>query len=263
MVSIQPTYTGYVDTTEDALILFEAYLSGGLRHVPRRPRDHERSSLIRSGSVFIYNEKTSGIKRWTDGVAWSPSRILGSFLLYRELDRPFASGEKKTAIKKSQRYPVQSDELYAAPPTFAAPSTPSDYEQRLRGSLVDSYHFKSGGLVKKTMSVTVRDESHHLISYYQMDHVTANLLQRPSDAPDLAGIRPRAELTPKLRPPEEVDQTTHGAREGTNSGHWPVALANSCPHHAEYPQYGHQSHVSAGCWVLPPNTAPRRPIRCT
>lgn len=58
--------------------------------------------MIQSGNTFIYEEKTTGIKRWTDGVIWSPSRILGNFLVYRELDKPFLSGEKRKTIKKSQ-----------------------------------------------------------------------------------------------------------------------------------------------------------------
>jgi hypothetical protein len=95
-----PTYTGLVTTTLDALILFEACLGGILNHVPRRPHDKERSDLIRSGNVFIYEESASGIKRWTDGITWSPSRILGNFLVYRELDQAFAPGEKKRALKK-------------------------------------------------------------------------------------------------------------------------------------------------------------------
>ena len=97
-----PTFTGFVRNTTDALILFEACLSGKLHYVPRRPHDRERSQLIQSGNIFIYEEKESGIKRWTDGVAWSPSRILGDFLIYRELDKPFPPGEKKRAIKRKR-----------------------------------------------------------------------------------------------------------------------------------------------------------------
>lgn len=48
--------------------------------VPRRLRDDERK-LIRSGSVFVFDEHESGIKRWTDGLLWSPSRILWNFLV--------------------------------------------------------------------------------------------------------------------------------------------------------------------------------------
>ena len=101
--ALKPTFQGRVATTQDALILFEACLQGHLAHVHRRPHDRERSSLIRSGSVFIYEENASGIKRWTDGVTWSPSRILGNFFGYRELQRPFSPGKKKRATKKQQR----------------------------------------------------------------------------------------------------------------------------------------------------------------
>ena len=97
-----PTFHGFVQNSMDGLMLFEACLSGKLHHVPRRPHDRERSQLIKSGSVFIYEENASGIKRWTDGVAWSPSRILGNFLIYRELEKPFPPGEKKRAMKRKR-----------------------------------------------------------------------------------------------------------------------------------------------------------------
>jgi hypothetical protein len=98
----KPTFTGFVQNSMDGLILFEACLSGKLDHVPRRPHDRESSQLIKSGNIFIYQENESGIKRWTDGVTWSPSRILGNFLIYRELDKPFPPGEKKRAIKRKR-----------------------------------------------------------------------------------------------------------------------------------------------------------------
>ena len=52
------------------------------------------------------------------------------------------------------------------------PDTPSarsdggydDAQRALIGSLVDSYGFKEGGLVKKTMSVNINNVSHHLVS---------------------------------------------------------------------------------------------------
>lgn len=86
---LAPTFNGHIATTMDAAILFEACLQGRIPHVPRRPHDRERQDLIASGNVFIYEEHASGIKRWTDGVSWSPSRILGNFLIYRELEKPF------------------------------------------------------------------------------------------------------------------------------------------------------------------------------
>lgn len=213
---LEPTFTGYVASTHDALILFEACLTGVLHHVPRRPHDRERAQLVRSGSVFIYEENASGIKRWTDGVTWSPSRILGNFLVYRELDKPFPPGEKKRAMKKGTRRPPQparAGEPYPRPQTesngqtyspSASSATPygertaqSELERALVGSLVDSYGFKDSGLVKKTMSVTVQGVTHHLVSYYSVEDVMRGVLSPPSMVETLKYIRPRPELTTK------------------------------------------------------------------
>lgn len=37
--------------------------------------------MIKSGAVFIFSVEESGIKRWTEGLAWSQSRISGNFLV--------------------------------------------------------------------------------------------------------------------------------------------------------------------------------------
>lgn len=37
--------------------------------------------MIRSGAVFVFSVEESGIKRWTEGLAWSQSRISGNFLV--------------------------------------------------------------------------------------------------------------------------------------------------------------------------------------
>src|SRR6478609_2341806 len=79
------TYHGYVRTPADAIRLFEACRLGILPRVQRRLSEKERQS-IRSGSVFAWDEREAGMRRWTDGRTWSPSRVSGSFLTYRELD---------------------------------------------------------------------------------------------------------------------------------------------------------------------------------
>jgi Gti1/Pac2 family transcription factor len=221
--ALQPTFQGHVSTTQDALVLFEACLQGHLSHVPRRPHDRERSSLIRSGSVFIYEENASGIKRWTDGVTWSPSRILGNFLVYRELDKPFPPGEKKRAMKKQNRRPSRPGEPYPGSlgsenGSFGAERQPSEVERQLIGSLIDSYGFKPDGLVKKTMSVTVQGVTHHLVSYYNVHDVIANNLRTPSQTENLQYIRPRPELTSKqsFRSPIEEVEEVDGIRDGQN-----------------------------------------------
>ncbi|KAI9826813.1 MAG: hypothetical protein M1832_005751 [Thelocarpon impressellum] len=227
--SLQPTYQGHVATTHDALALFEACLSGELHHVPRRPHDRERGNLIRSGCVFIYEENASGIKRWTDGVPWSPSRILGNFLVYRELLKPFPPGEKKRATKRTKRtskpgepYPRPQLEdgspTSPTPPSFRAGETVDrETERSLIGSLVDSYGFKDDGLVKKTMSVTVNGVHHHLVSYYKVEDVVNGVLEAPSQNLTLRSIRPRHELTSRQNfraPLDELDDGLDGGADG-------------------------------------------------
>ncbi|KAK0518107.1 Global transcription regulator sge1, partial [Tilletia horrida] len=67
-------------STKDALLLFEAVRQNRLPKITRRLREEERAELIRSGAVFVFDEAESGVKRWTDGLYWSPSRILNNFL---------------------------------------------------------------------------------------------------------------------------------------------------------------------------------------
>lgn len=199
-----PTFQGYIGTTIDALILFEACLQGILTHVPRRPHDRERPDLIKSGFVFVYEEHASGIKRWTDGVSWSPSRILSNFLIYRELDKPFAPGEKKRALKKTKKPQVgvtktevtsrTNGNWVAGAGALDPNGSPKDPERALIGSLVDSYAFKPDGLMKKTISVKWNGVTHHLVSYYTVADATSGRLVTPSKDPQLNGVVPRQEL---------------------------------------------------------------------
>jgi hypothetical protein len=202
---LQPTYTGYISTTLDALILFEACLSGHTCHVPRRPHDRERQDMIKSGHVFVYEEHSSGIKRWTDGAHWSPSRILGNFLIYREMNEAFAPGEKKRAMrnrKSPTRGVVKSNSSSSNSMSSGASMSLSmdptaaekDQERALVGSLVDSYKFKTNGLVKKTISILWNGVPHHLVSYYNCSDVTHGRLLRPSQHPSFVSLTPRSAL---------------------------------------------------------------------
>ncbi|KAJ6441687.1 Gti1/Pac2 family protein [Purpureocillium lavendulum] len=217
-----PTWRGHIASTLDALLLFEAALSGRLNHVPRRPHDRERQELIKSGSVFIYEEHASGIKRWTDGVSWSPSRILGNFLIYRELDKPFPPGEKKRAIRRKRATGGSSSGVTKSEGTSRSsnggflPQTSDnskDIERSLIGSLVDSYPFKENGLVKKTISITYHGIPHHLVSYYGVDDVLSGGLLTPSRDTGLRDIVPRVELMTSQNfraPVDEIEYNPDG-----------------------------------------------------
>ncbi len=76
-------FIGYVETTTDALRLIMAARQGIIPRITRRLNDSERRSMIKSGAVFVFCVEESGIKRWTEGLCWSPSRIVGNFLVCR------------------------------------------------------------------------------------------------------------------------------------------------------------------------------------
>ncbi|KAF9438835.1 hypothetical protein BGZ76_004146 [Entomortierella beljakovae] len=89
------TYFGLIKTPQDALIIFEGKSChiGVISRVHRRLSDIERQ-CVRSGSVYCFDEREAGMRRWTDGKSWSPSRVTGSFLTYRELDDSQGNGGK-------------------------------------------------------------------------------------------------------------------------------------------------------------------------
>lgn len=140
----EPPWCGWIETTGDALLILEAARRGLIPRVTRRLVDSERK-MITSGSVFVFDEDESGIKRWTDGFFWSPSRILGNFLLYRETD-------KRGSASRGGR-PDDSDggkdSQALSRPKADTPVVDKARERSLRGSLTNSDKFKPDGLMKK------------------------------------------------------------------------------------------------------------------
>lgn len=261
-----PTWKGHIETTKDALIIFEACFTGALAHCFRRPHDRERNQLIVSGNVFVYEEATSGIKRWTDGIPWSPSRILTNFLIYRQLNNPFPPGEKKRATKRGQR-PSRPGEPYPSTGTKPAsgdesfrfsPGSPvsagakveenvdKDANRGLLGSLVDSYEFKENGLLKKTMTVVINNIQHHLVSYYSLEDAKYNL-ETPRDDARLKDIPLRDELMnqPKFKFPnfDDAGDGSFEQMDSSQSGYPPYYGNGYDPsRHLSTSSQGHVSH---------------------
>ncbi|KAI2792912.1 hypothetical protein POX_b02956 [Penicillium oxalicum] len=178
------TYYGHVRTPADAIILFEACRIGLLPRVQRRLSEKERQS-IRSGSVFVWDEREAGMRRWTDGKSWSASRVSGSFLTYREMEGKRGGG---TGPQTSVARPGKTPE-----------SRGSDDD---RGDGTDEgpdgYRYKPDGLMKQSFSITTSTGQHlHLISYYSRSHPSAANLQQPTTDPALRHVRPQKGLYPE------------------------------------------------------------------
>ncbi|TFK22853.1 hypothetical protein FA15DRAFT_621866, partial [Coprinopsis marcescibilis] len=185
----EPPWSGWIDTTGDALLILEAARRGLIPRVTRRLVDSERK-MIASGSVFVFDEEESGIKRWTDGFFWSPSRILGNFLLYRETDKRGNRNARTVEPEGDSPDAFRPAEgSLSRPKTDAATMGIDRHRERLLcGSLTNSYKFKSDGLMKKTFSLTINGVAQHLISYYKIEDVENGRLRTPSSLPELASL---------------------------------------------------------------------------
>jgi hypothetical protein len=65
-----PTYRGYLQTEDDAFYLLEGILRGKHFHSCQRPRDGEATI---SGNVFVWEENSTSIDHWRDGMKWNIS----------------------------------------------------------------------------------------------------------------------------------------------------------------------------------------------
>lgn len=146
----EPPWSGWIESTGDALLILEAARRGLIPRVTRRLVESERK-MITSGSVFVFDEDESGIKRWTDGFFWSPSRILGNFLLYRETEKRGAG--HRTAARRDEHGERKTQSLSRSKSDLSGMSIDRQRERTLVGSLTDSYKFKNGGLMKKVRSI--------------------------------------------------------------------------------------------------------------
>ena len=230
------TYHGHVRTPADAIILFEACRLGSLPRVQRRLSEKERQS-IKSGSVFVWDEREAGMRRWTDGKSWSASRVSGSFLTYREME----------GKRGGNNY---------APPLARAGRTPdstrgSDSDMELGGDEgPDGYRYKPDGLMKQSFSITTSAGNHlHLISYYSRSHPSAQALMQPSNDPNLRHIRPAKGMYPEstVHEQQSIPAVTRTPMPGAPMAQIPQVggYARGGPP-PSYPQLGYPWPASTG-----------------
>ncbi|KAF7356391.1 hypothetical protein MVEN_00971700 [Mycena venus] len=211
MSSSQPTavppFYGAVETTLNALRLIHAARQGLIPRITRRLDDAKRRTMIKSGAVFVFSVEESGIKRWTDGLLWSPSRIVGNFLIYREIN-------KRTNSRGSHKNLYPTDEPSRA--LYVRPSSLARLHNALTviAGLQTSEHgtFKPNGLIKKTITVTIEGSDFHLISYYTSADQHSGKLKRPTSRPDIMSLPmdPRLFRATNFRVPPKVEKGPDG-----------------------------------------------------
>ncbi|KAL8959313.1 MAG: hypothetical protein Q9193_003802 [Seirophora villosa] len=181
------TYNGQVRTPADAIVLFEACRLGLLPRVQRRLSEKERQS-IKSGSVFVWDEREAGMRRWTDGKSWSASRVSGSFLTYREMEGKRGGNGFVPPLAASR----------AGKTPESTRGSDSDLEMPPHEDGPDGYRYKPDGLLKQSFSITTSGGNHlHLISYFSRAHPNAQNLNIPTSDPSLRHIRPQKGMYPE------------------------------------------------------------------
>ena len=233
------TYNGHVRTPADAIILFEACRLGLLPRVQRRLSEKERQS-IKSGSVFVWDEREAGMRRWTDGKSWSASRVSGSFLTYREMEGKRGGnnfGPPLAAVSRAGKTPDSTR------------GSDSDLEMAGEDG-PDGYRYKPDGLMKQSFSITTSSGNHlHLISYYSRSHPAASNLSSPTSDPQLRHIRPAKGMYP--------ESTVHEHQNIPAVTRSPMASApfSTVPQMAGYARQGPPQwspHYNGYGWTAPP-----------
>lgn len=153
------TYYGIINTTDDALLIFEACRLNLLKRRIHRLCENERRH-IKSGSVFVWDETESGIRRWTDGKRWSPSRVSGCFLIYNER-------APKSANKNLPDQDIPLDD---------------------------------GLTKKALSLLTNDGIKLHIVCYYKRQDVENGILSGPSNDPYLKDIQVSRDLYPEVIP---------------------------------------------------------------
>ncbi|KAJ2896495.1 hypothetical protein MKZ38_005483 [Zalerion maritima] len=174
-VPLQPTFQGFLETKEDALLLIDACFAGALPFANYAPRKWDCTDYIRSGNIFVFQQEAGTTKRWIDGLHWSPGRETDTFCIYRQLQGALpAKGRTRIKTKNDTSKPVA--------PFDTIPENPhrSERIRQLVGSLINNYDFKPGGLVKKTKSITRNGVPYIVVSYYDPRDILDGKFETPS-----------------------------------------------------------------------------------
>ncbi|KAL7750606.1 Gluconate transport-inducing protein [Sorochytrium milnesiophthora] len=176
--------------------------------------DHLARERVRSGSIFIWEEGATKIMRWTDGKAWSTSRMSGHFQIYKGLARKPQSpqsddnqdlrlfpdipvhalaaqaGSDALAASSSTLLPQASSSSSASSASLAPmqPLAEQPLEQRpTKRAQASANHTRS--LYKKIATVrTTSGLVYRMVCYYTIQDFQQHKLKLPLNDPRLAAL---------------------------------------------------------------------------
>ncbi|KAJ3297515.1 hypothetical protein HK104_000417 [Borealophlyctis nickersoniae] len=180
---------GRIECEEDGLLLLEAARRGLVPCVETR-LVKDVPIKVRPGSCFIYNQDRWGIKRWTDGRRWSPSRINGCFLVYRQCSWKMPHN---AAVRK---YGVSRGTVHVN-------------GEKVKVGSKGAYRVIQNGLIKSTLSAMMDGCTWHLVTYHQDGNSHYKKLCRPPNVRSLSGIQPLADI--RLRARKRSPRRSHVA----------------------------------------------------
>ncbi|KAI8828891.1 Gti1/Pac2 family-domain-containing protein [Chytriomyces cf. hyalinus JEL632] len=177
------TFYGFVKEPTDALLIVEGCIRGILISTDKTPIDLEEEIPIRSGSIVVFEESS---KRWRDGRRWSPSRVHGPFLLYREVE-PTSTGPEP---RKSKPTHILDTRIPGLEPTYSCKTL----KQNTR--LVEE------GLTKRTITLKGSDaRRYRVISYYARQDVIDMYVSSSKNEMGLVVPSETSQLNALLRDP--------------------------------------------------------------
>ncbi|ORY30154.1 hypothetical protein BCR33DRAFT_570673 [Rhizoclosmatium globosum] len=145
----------------DALFVVQGTVFGKLTPFAGTAEEMARIR-IRSGTVIVMAENSPFVKRWRDGIRWSPSRAFGPFILYRQIEN------------KDPNATTQDEELSVdiLPPPGHFGSTTGVLPTYTERTLKPNTQLLKNGLTKRTISVKGSDGlKHRVVSYYSSKDV--------------------------------------------------------------------------------------------
>ncbi|WRT69290.1 uncharacterized protein IL334_006274 [Kwoniella shivajii] len=230
----QPAAICALKSPVDAIHILEAVRLGIVPRVTRRLTGHERA-MIRPGTVWVWEEEETNMRRWTDGRRWGASRVGGGgFLVYTESSESLSPP------------PSRSDSPYGQHSGYyPGPGSSSSSSSRRPESLIKQTYSTT-----MTHPVTGKLKKFHVVAYSSKHNPQGdvhNPLPLPHQLPALSSLR----VTPGIWPEWEHRRE----QEYGNSGRRPPS-ASGLPASSSSSTFGPPSQSAPATAVSSPNGPP-------